>query len=415
MTLDTLENGVMMRQNVDFDNAMSSASIINLSPRAAASASAAGWGFERSDSPPGTLAAERYGSVTRNASLTGETKPHFGALRTASSFPFFIDWISIEQVHSVELPIVSDGYVEAVNGEGEIEWKTLKAQSLEGSFSSKIMIRCDGTCVRLSGNVGRFGRADNLFGFDLQECIDKCNEILSHLGLPPFTAGESFLMQGSDTVSFTGAKITRLDLTCNYATGSPENAHDFLRWLGSQQDNRVKTGIYGESHTIDFGRGSKRVYHKVYNKFSQLSAMKDSHVSPEVLEWVRCNGIVRHEITLKARWLRDGGLRFLGVVSMDALNVVYLEKAAVIQRAEKSDDGFSQLPDNLRLTVRDYLAGEKFKGSRAKFYRHRRDLLSYGIDISVPSKVTALVPRVKVITLQQVSAPDWYWARSVAA
>lgn len=100
---------------------------------------------------------------------------------------------------------------------------------------------------------------------------------------------------------------------------------------------------------------------------------------------------------------------------MDALNVVYLEKSAVIQRAEKSDDGFSDLPDSLRLTVRDYIAGEKFKGSRAKFYRHRRELLHYGIDISVPSKVTALVPRIKVITLQPVSAPEWYWARSLAA
>ena len=100
---------------------------------------------------------------------------------------------------------------------------------------------------------------------------------------------------------------------------------------------------------------------------------------------------------------------------MDDLNTVYAEKATMISRADKAEDGFSELPNHLRLTVRDYLAGETFKGSRAKFYKHRKNLLQYGIDIAIPSKVTAFIPRVKVIHCKPVSAPEWYWAHSVAA
>lgn len=378
-------------------------------------ASDAATGFERSDSPSGSVAGDRYAPVTRNGSLTGETETVKNATSEAV-FPFFIDWLSIQQIHSQDLPVITDGYVECVDGEGETEWRTLKAVSLEGSYSSKIQVRCDGHCVRLSGNVGRFGRRDNLFGYDLANCIRLANEILEkHFGLPPFTEGQSFLMQSSDCVAYTGAQITRLDLTCNYSTGSPENAADFLRWITTQQDNRVKTGVYGENHTVDFGRGSKRVYHKLYNKFAQLTSMKESHVTPSTLEWVRSNGIVRHEVTLKSRWLRDGGLRFLGVISMEALNVVYLEKAALIYRADKVEDGFGELPNHLRLTVRDYLAGEPFKGSRAKFYKHRKEILHYGVDISIPHNVRAFVPRVKVMQCQPVSAPDFYWRETLAA
>jgi hypothetical protein len=181
---------------------------------------------------------------------------------TKSEYPFFIDWITIEQTHwnlSEPLPIISDGLVESWDLNGEKEWQVIKSKTLEGSHSSKIQVRCDGNTVRLSGNVGRFGRSNNLFGYSFDEIIQKTNQILDFYGLPHFTAGESSFFQSSKTLQYSGAKVTRLDLTANYSTGSEQDACDFLRWLSSQQASRVKTGVYGEGATVDFGRGSRNL------------------------------------------------------------------------------------------------------------------------------------------------------------
>jgi hypothetical protein len=375
----------------------------------------------RSDIPTSGGGFGRYGSVTRNASLTHETKPiENGSIEEPNpshtddtNYPFFIDWITISQVHNNGgLPVVAGGLVESFDENGEKEWQTLKYIQHEGSFESKILVRCDGNVVYLSGNVSRFGRPDNLFGLSLPQVIDKANQILSFYNLPPFTIGETFFLQGSkdsDCLAYTGAVISRLDLTANYSTGSPENAEKFLRWLSTQQDNRIKTGTYGDSHTVDFGRGSKRLYHKVYNKSVQLSTSKHKTLSSRVLDYVSVNGIIRHEVTLKSRFLRDGGLRFLGVVTMEHLNNIYQDKAQILMRAERSSEGFDSLPDQLRLTARDWKAGRQFSGSRAKFYRHRKELLSYGFDISVPCANPDEKPVIEVITLSPCIAPEWYW------
>jgi len=42
---------------------------------------------------------------------------------------------------------------------------------LEGSFDSRVEIRCDGHQVEFSGNIARYGRSDNLFGYSFVESI----------------------------------------------------------------------------------------------------------------------------------------------------------------------------------------------------------------------------------------------------
>lgn len=88
---------------------------------------------------------------------------------------------------------------------------------------------------------------------------------------------------------------------------------------------------------------------------------------------------------------------------------IYEEKAQVLGRAERSTDELEHLPRHLRATARDYIAGMDCAAqlSRATFYRHRRELLSFGLDIAVRN-VRAFQPRVQVITLRPAVAPSWY-------
>nr|AKN36250.1 hypothetical protein [Vibrio splendidus] len=65
---------------------------------------------------------------------------------------------------------------------------TVNQKILEGSYSTKLTIRCNGTRVRVEGNPSRWQRMDNLFGLQtLDECVAIYNHILASYNLPPFT------------------------------------------------------------------------------------------------------------------------------------------------------------------------------------------------------------------------------------
>lgn len=84
--------------------------------------------------------------------------------------PVFVDWITVQQLHpDGNIPVVNDGRVLAIDEDGLIEWQVDRAFECEGSHDSRVKIQSDGWTVRLSGNVGRFHRRDNIFGFALDE------------------------------------------------------------------------------------------------------------------------------------------------------------------------------------------------------------------------------------------------------
>jgi len=353
--------------------------------------------------------------VTRPASLTGETgSPDFPPCE--SWVPFFCDWLTVTQVHpAADLPRVDDGCTMGVDAEGVLAWKTVRAVQHAGSFETTINVRCDGERVTLSGNLSRFGRRDNLFGFDLAECLRRANLILAHYGLPPFTAGERVEVskRGGRDVSYlwTGARISRIDLTANYAAGSMDDAHAFMQWLGSQHAPRQEGCALGQGETVAFGSGSRRQYWKAYLKALELK--RHEGADQRVIDWCEACGLIRWEGTLRSNTLTEVGAAFLGDYerghAMGQLIRIFEERAAVLSRATASTDDLDSLPRHLRATARDYLAGMDLPRvmTRASFFRHRKALLSFGIDIAVRN-VRPFTPRVRVVELAPAVAPDWY-------
>lgn len=329
--------------------------------------------------------------------------------------PLFIDWITIQQFYpDGGLPCVNNGQVFSVDSDGSIEWQVEKAFAHEGSFSSKIQIQCDGFMVRLSGNVSRFNRPDNLFGFDLDQTIIKSGHILSNIGLPPFTPGYAQLIYGHEFPQWTGAVITRLDLTKNYILGNRENLKLFMNHLASKSAPRVKTGVFPDGATVDYGRGSKYLYHKAYDKFLQWSGRGQKYKPlTQVMNWVEKVGLLRHEVTLKSRFLTQNNLRFLGVLNMKKLCDVYNIRADIITAEKVPYDHLNEIPAPFCGTASMWRGGVDLtaKLKKATFYRHRKALLAYGIDISRPCNVTDLTTRIKhkEITIMAAVPPDWYY------
>lgn len=327
---------------------------------------------------------------------------------------FFIDWLSLEQDFDFDVPEFNGGVVVGTDVNGELEWRTTRPSVIEGSYETSVQIRSDKNRVRFTGNVSRFCRPDNLFGFDLNTCINRVNAIMQRLGLPPFTMGQKFhrhvrTKAGAKlSTAWTGCRITRLDMTANFETGSEGNARAYLEWLASQQTTaRIKVGTCGDGETVDWGRGSRRVYAKAYIKAHELA----KHQGPTRLV-EHCNrvGLVRFEVTAKATQLHSMGCNYLGGLDMAQLELLFEDRKAVLTRAEHTHDDLQDLPNALRRTARDWLAGDDLtkRMSDRTLRRHRMQLLPYGIDIAVRRNVLEFKPRVRVIELRPATVPTWY-------
>lgn len=326
----------------------------------------------------------------------------------------FVDWLTISQEHPAGgLPVVDSGCVMGFTEDGEIEWKTTRAVKHEGSFETSLNVRCDGHRIVFSGNVSRFGRSDNLFGFGFWQCLARVNAVLGHYGLPPFTAGEQMKLvkRGELRTVWTGARVSRIDLTSNFEAGSADDAHAVMQYLGSQHAGRHEGRVLGQGETVAWGVGSRRQYWKAYIKHLELQ--RHGCDDGRVVEHCASRGVVRFEGTLRSNALSDLRCAYLGDYesgwAMGQLLKLFDEHSSVMARAERTTDDLNDLPKHLRATARDYLAGMDMCGalSRATFYRHRRELLPFGIDIAVRN-VSPFKPRVRVVQLRPAEVPSWY-------
>ena len=131
-------------------------------------------------------------------------------------------------------------------------------------------------------------------------------------------------------------------------------------------------------------------------------------MTDDVINFCETQGIVREEFTLKSRFLLQNGLAYLGAITNENLLGVYMERTQLQRLEAVKYDDFNDLPRGLKATYVSWKYGFPLNLSHATFYRHRLKLLSYGIDISVPSNVHMMPLRVRTIDLRAVSAPDWY-------
>jgi Phage replication protein CRI/Phage X family len=325
----------------------------------------------------------------------------------------FCDWVSIYQQHPQGgLPKYSDGAIVTIDRYGETRNVLLKRERIEGSYESSIMVKCDGHTVEFSGNVSKFNRQDNVFGFSFEDCLNRINAIITNLGLPAFTAGERMVInqKGNPVSIWTGAKLTRLDVTQNFACGSKQDASHFMRFMQMQQADRIKTGTYGDGETVDFGRHSRRLYFKIYVKGPELRKHGSGEYIEKLADWADEIGLVRAELTLKPLKLKDLGCSYLGGLNMRVITNEFKAKCEVFTRATADVSDIPALPSAVLGTLRMWENGDDIpsKLSRSTFFRHRAILLPFGIDISVRSSVIKFPVRTRVISLVDAEPPSFY-------
>ncbi|MEK6805316.1 MAG: phage/plasmid replication protein [Pseudomonadota bacterium] len=326
--------------------------------------------------------------------------------------PVFVDWLTIRQVHPAGgIPTLSGGVMISTDADGAVEFQTLKRSDIEGSFDSRMWIRCDGNTVEFHGNISRWNRRDNVFGYSWAETISRVNRLLNLYSLPPFTDGEKFRYADSGE-GWTGARVSRIDATANHTFFNLPDAQMALSILARHHVGRQKGTISPDGTTVMYGYGSKYVSGKCYLKSAELRThlrkKSGSHVGQDVIEFCEMLGVIREEFTLKSRFLTQKNICWLADISQQEVHRMFNERTQMKRLHQMTYPDLSSLHPAIRGTLARYENGEPLNLKRATLYRHRKALLPFGIDISVPNNVKKFAPPVRTIERALLVAPEWY-------
>ena len=303
----------------------------------------------------------------------------------------FCDFLKVKQSHlDLHSPIGDEVII--VDGETGLIQKSRRWKEFRGLHGSYCRVRSDGYTVEYDGNPSRWNRKDNIQGIDLDKAKQVVNQIVTGLGLPPFTAEYGL---GPDGKVYYGARISRLDVTTNLKAGSPSKAELYKRWIQTQEYPRLQKLIM--DNTTYFGRESQTRTLRIYNKGKEFFNTKKC---PEAAERLHRNGVLRFEFEYR-KFLRQKGFSAWDKATHAALQSQFIEDIQHMTREIEVID-FEDLPAKVLGTYLMYQAGvnPRKKLSKNTFYSHRRELLKYGVDIAnmtveripQPTKVIALEP-----------------------
>ena len=324
----------------------------------------------------------------------------------------FIDWISCSQYMGEGTPECVGALRFALDDQGVAEVETGCGRQLKGSFETSVRVTSHKGWVRFSGNPARWGRPDNLFGYDLDRSMEVVNSILAGLGIPPFTRGVPLHDCAHSSIeldAWSGVTFSEIHVTRNFETGSDLMARMAIRAYAARSAAYMRKGVHGDE-TVCWASTRRRV--KAYRKGAEMA--KHAKLSPWG-EWAYQRGVIRHEVEIKRRILSETGYRHWGNLTMGKLISLFDKETEVLQRADCSLDplAIESVPTSTRLTYAAWLKGEDVRSimSRSAFYRHRKVLSEVAsVDIAeVRNTGAQIMPMIRRVTLTPASPPAGYW------
>lgn len=394
---------------------------------------------------------------------------------------FFIDWIDLRQDHAAtqrarQTGVPYPGHPEYHGGvratgdqivtqseDGKVYYllaaaldekgkttrtfKTLPGRR-EGSHSTSVLLHSDGQSVRISGNVGRLDRPDNIWNYDFADTLALCNAEVRAKGLPAFTHGVQLLREtiseddrrkGVSPWYWSGAHVNELHVTRNWYAGSDALAVEIMRDMQGRRLSRVSKSAFG-NESVSFGmpnRKGQRLHRGVvcYRKGPEMLAHSKGDEakariksSPEY-QLAMDTGLVRVEMKCGALFLRGHNLRYTGDIDMAKLIALYNAETAplLLARPDNTVRLVSEMPNKLRMSALSWIDGRDLRSllSPSTFKRHRKELLAYGLDVSEARRVDGrpnaeealqrMLDALPQHSLQPMSAPEWYGLPEVRA
>lgn len=330
-----------------------------------------------------------------------------------------IDWLTFQFQHD-HAPLPS-GRVIAVDSDGQELWCKPQRTVVMGSHESAMTIISTGgdgqgsaTGFTVSGNPVKFLQGHNCFGSDdlvglAVATVRRLDEFLG-LGLPAHVYRS--LASGQFTVS-------TVDITFMHEL--PSQA-DVMAWIrAAEYKSRSRCGR-PTSHpgTLYWQKKSKRWALKCYSKLNEIEHGGKGHKLPDTLGIERINMLtdwvankLRIELRLKKKEMTELGIESAAQLQSLAreLFAKYVGQITMVENMQLSDELREKLPLKVYATYTLWREGHDLRSTltRPTYYRHRRELLAHGIDITIapdpqPSNV---IPLIRVLEARPVENPEW--------
>lgn len=315
--------------------------------------------------------------------------------------PAMIDWIT-GKFRLDHFGQISKGRVLKLDDDGSVEWNSPCWRPLVGSHDSSLQVKTvevdhvrDGTVLQISGNPVKWFQGHNLFGSNNVHglCMETISRVCDMLELHPTEDEKHSWHEGDYTLS-------RIDINQMYSLGSRENVLTFIRDLEQTASTKIGAGLF-KGTTLYFNGKSRRWQFKAYSKGQEINAK--GHKLPAGLSLTELASFADDKLRLEFKYmhleldrlrLTKGRDWKTESVNIDRLHAKYLERISMNE--QKLNVIEEQLPKKLLSTYLIWKSGQDVRRrlSRNTFYRHRQELLEYGINISKNNPVETAVSNV---------------------
>jgi II/X family phage/plasmid replication protein len=344
-----------------------------------------------------------------------------------------IDWFRGE-IPFLHIPIPA-GRVISIEPDGEVTWECVKKIEVRSSFETSLKIKSAGhldnrgraTALQIDGNLCKFLQGHNVFGSrDLNRLLllsfRKLCEILSdHL------AGDSSQELTERQILKGKYEVKMIDINQLYEVGNDASVEAWLHAAEMRARSRHGRSTRDKG-TLYLGKSSRRWAMKFYNKARELLAQGKIHQLPEDLQGLGLEqfiqGKLRAELRLFGKELEERhGITHgyhLKPAIIDQLFTLYLGKIDMSQQATLIDEQLFKMPKHLQASYLLWRQGADLRNllSKSAFYRQRKELLAYGIDINLMHQAPEhanVVPLIRVIEAKPVAIPAWAYERGLIA
>ena len=218
--------------------------------------------------------------------------------------------------------------------------------------------------LSFSGNPTKYLQGHNCFGIDCLRTLARgmVADVMPRLGFDAVTVAR--VLQRIDALDF---EVSRVDITRMFALGTDEDVQDYLYMLPLTV--KARGNRCGNSHdTFYVGQTSTLWTLKFYNKWRELQSRSKHHSLPDDLKLSGIDDFVK------------GQLRVELTLRKKQLDRYQLTNAAKLQ--EKISELFIEHAGKIDMTNQSINEKKLLDLSRATYYRHRAELLKYGIDIA---------------------------------
>ncbi|PHR16508.1 MAG: hypothetical protein COA38_21775 [Fluviicola sp.] len=347
-----------------------------------------------------------------------------------------IDWFRGEIIFK-HLPIPS-GSVLNIEADGSIAYETVKPAFVTGSHESSLRIKSslvdsDGIAQTLliDGNISKFVQGHNIFGsLDMNNLLlNAFNKIIVSLREQGVTFFDNDLeIAKAKKKIFEGEYLVKmLDINFLYDLSNDASVESWLH--AAEMNARTRSGrALRDKGTVYMQKHSRRWAVKFYNKWREINSKDKKHqLKPEFKDSGLdkfIDGKLRAEVRLMSLELSDLGLTLGKQFTPQKLSDLFNHYLGLIEMKPNVtlvDEQLLRLPRTVQGSYQLWRSGTNLKETlpRNTFYRHRKVLATYGVDISFPPVDGGIpnnvVPMMRVLEAKPVTNPQWAYDNKLIA